>query len=447
MSTDDPFFGDDDSDRTVIKPSPGRGRKGTPPRQPPPSAPGPAASPPRANRAEINRAPTPGLNPLVDSASALLALAPQLRTSASHSDPQALNQHLCGEMQKFEQRAKQRGCSPEHVLAGRYALCTFLDEAVLATPWGSNSGWSEKTLLSTFHREGFGGEKFFSILERVAQEPAKNINLIELQYVILGLGFKGKYNVQDRGGQEIQGIQDRLFQLIKQHRGDINQELSPRWRGEQDLRNPLQEFLPLWVVAAAGAALLVAVFTAFHFKLGSESAPVARKLATIGLQQAELDDRRVSQARRMDITRLLAPEIEQGLVIVDDRPGRSIITLPGAGLFGPGSAKVPGNRRALLERVGEALNTEAGKVEIIGHTDNIPISGALRLKFPTNFDLSEARADAIMQALQVSGVAAARMRSEGRGELEPMVENDSRAGRAKNRRVEITLSARSQRYQ
>lgn len=385
---------------------------------------------------------TPGLNPLVDSAGSLLALATQLRNSMSHTDPAGLNQHIAAEIKLFEDTARERGCKPEAVLAGRYALCTFLDEVVLSTPWGANSQWSERTLLSTFHREGWGGEKFFAILDRVSQDPANNIDLIELQYLILLLGFEGKYRVQDRGKQEVSAIQDRLYQSIRNHRGEVDQELSPNWRGVKDLRSKLQRYVPLWAVAAVAGALLLAVYMGFHFKLASEASPVVEELQSIGRSVAVLSDRKTSQGRILTLAQFLAPEVEQGLVTVEDRPGRSIVTLRGNGLFAPGSATITSQRRPLIARVADALNTETGPVSIVGHTDNIPISGSLRLKFPSNFDLSQARADGIMQGLQRNGIASQRASAEGRGALEPLVENNTRENRALNRRVEITLSTR-----
>lgn len=448
MTTDDPFFGDEDSDRTVLKPTPG-GRRSPPaqPAAPPRPEPGRQAPPPRqapraATAAAVPRVVSTGQSALVDSAGALLSLASTLRNTASHADPGGLNQHIAAEIQSFEKIARERGCKPEHVLAARYALCTFIDEIVLSTPWGANSQWSERTLLATFHREGWGGEKFFAILDRISQDPVNNIDLIELLYNVLLLGFEGKYRVQDRGRQELRAIQDRLFQTIKTQRGDVDQELSPRWRGVKDLRSPLQRYVPLWAVAAAAAALLLAVYMGFTLKLSSEAAPVVEELQSIGRERVALTDRKPSRARQLNLSQFLAPEIQQGLVDVEDRPGRSIVTLRGTGLFAPGSARITAERQSLLARVAEALNTESGPLTIVGHTDNIPISGALRLRFPTNFDLSQARADDVLRTLASNGVTSDRMSAEGRGELEPLVDNDSRPNRALNRRVEITLSAR-----
>ena len=70
-----------------------------------------------------------------------------------------------------------------------------LDEAVLSTPWGAQSEWAQHPLLVALHREAWGGEKFFEMLDRISQDPARYIDLMELQYLCLAFGFAGKYQV------------------------------------------------------------------------------------------------------------------------------------------------------------------------------------------------------------------------------------------------------------
>ena len=143
-------------------------------------------------------------------------------------------------------------------------LCAHLDEAVLSTPWGSQSEWAQHPLLVTLHREAWGGEKFFEMLDRVSTDPGKYIDLLELQYLCLALGFGGKYQVQQRGSERLAGIQQELYRTIKSHRDTAPQALSLRWRGLQDRRNPLVRYVPLWVVGAV-ALVLIAVFYIFYY--------------------------------------------------------------------------------------------------------------------------------------------------------------------------------------
>ena len=131
----------------------------------------------------------------------------------------------------------------------------------------------------------------------------------------------------------------------------------------------------------------------------------------------------------------LEPEIKEGLVAVGDFGDRSIITIKGDGFFDPGSATVADKVLPLLVRIGEALNSVQGAVLITGHTDNQPIRSA---RFPSNWHLSQERALAVQRLLGAS-VKPERIKSEGRAESEPVAENSTAAGRAKNRRVEITL--------
>ena len=79
-----------------------------------------------------------------------------------------------------------------------------------------------------------------------------------------------------------------------------------------------------------------------------------------------------------------------------------------------------------------------GKVVVTGHTDNQP---PLSARFPSNWDLSRARADSVRTLLATATGTPERFSAEGRGDTEPLASNDTAAGRAKNRRVEITLLA------
>ena len=107
----------------------------------------------------------------------------------------------------------------------------------------------------------------------------------------------------------------------------------------------------------------------------------------------------------------------------------------GDGFFEPGSAEIASGVRTLLPRIAQALADLPGQVLITGHTDNQPIRS---LRFPSNWHLSQERADAVKTELAKT-VKRERLRSEGRADSEPLTENNTPAGRARNRRVEITL--------
>ncbi len=179
-----------------------------------------------------------------------------------------LRRHALEEIRRFEERARAAAVSTEVVTAGRYALCASLDEAVLSTPWGAQSEWAQQTLLVALHREAWGGEKFFDMLDRVSSDPARHIDLMELQYLVLAFGFKGKYQVADRGDARLSEVLHSLYQQIRVQRGTPQMDLSLRWRGLQDRRNPLIRYVPWWVVGAAALAILTITFVVAYTRLG-----------------------------------------------------------------------------------------------------------------------------------------------------------------------------------
>ena len=122
-------------------------------------------------------------------------------------DVAGLRRHALEEIRRFEDRARAAGVRNEIVLAARYALCAGLDEAVLSTPWGAQSEWAQHPLLVALHREAWGGEKFFEMLDRISADPARHIDLMELQYLVSRSGFTGKYQMLDRGHEQLADLQ------------------------------------------------------------------------------------------------------------------------------------------------------------------------------------------------------------------------------------------------
>ena len=117
-----------------------------------------------------------GANALVAAANPILNLVPQLRATVQHPDPAALRDYLIEQIKTFELRARQLGVNSETIIGARYCLCTVLDETAAQTPWGGSGSWSHHSLLVTFHNETSGGEKFYQLLSKLAQNPQQRIS-------------------------------------------------------------------------------------------------------------------------------------------------------------------------------------------------------------------------------------------------------------------------------
>ena len=421
--TDD---GQPQGERTILVPRPGR-RTAAPVAAPEPAAlpPAPLQAPPVA---------TGGVNPLVAAANPLLDLVVPLRIMVSHPDVAGLRSQLVTAIGQFETLARGAGYSAETLAVARYCLCTFLDETISSTPWGSGGVWASRSLLVAFHNEAFGGEKFFQLLQKLSADPRANLHLLELMYLCLALGLEGRYKVIDNGRAQLETLRERLQQLIRRERGTPEPELSPRWQPSTEKRPGLARFVPLWLIAFGALLLLVAVQLALSFLLNRQSDPVYAGLNRIRLEGPAPAAPPSNPPVR--VARFLAPEIEQGLVSVTETADRSTVVLHGDGVFASGSADVRPSFDRLLARIGDALRPVPGRVIVIGHTDDVPSASA---RFPSNWALSKARAASVVRLLAQRAGPAARYSVEGRGETEPLVPNDSAANRARNRRVVIIV--------
>jgi type VI secretion system protein ImpK len=431
---DDPFK---PSDATVLRPRPGAGKRGQ-------TEPASVSSLHRASvgaaaAVDVVAPPAPdmagsGLNVLVRAAIPLLLLAGHIRGTLTAPELQGLRRHAADEIRRFEERAHAAGVSQQVVLAARYALCAALDEAVLSTPWGAHSEWAQQTLLVVMHREAWGGEKFFEMLDRISQDPARHIELMELQYLCIAFGFAGKYQVLDRGHARLADVQHDLYRTIRTYRGAAPAELSPRWRGLTDSRHRLIRYVPWWVVGAAALAILTVTFAVYHTMLGNVSAPVDRTLANIGREEFTGPPPPAAPVAGRTLKGLLELDEGRGTLKIDEQGGRTKITVFASDLFSSGSATPSASHTAMLQRIAAALNQVPGRVMVIGHTDDQPLRS---LRFANNFQLSQERAASVVRILQQGSDTPSRFESTGMGSSELLYPEPTPENRARNRRVEI----------
>lgn len=136
----------------------------------------------------------------------------------------------------------------------------------------------------------------------------------------------------------------------------------------------------------------------------------------------------------------LAKEVEKGQLQVRQYQNMLTVDLAEQIFFDSGRATLKSGGKDVLKKVGEALKGYDNKViRVVGHTDNVPLAKSLQSTFPSNWDLSVARATTVVRFLQEVGIPPERMVPSGRGEYDPVAGNDTPEGRQKNRRIEIML--------
>lgn len=435
MQPIDPFGNDD---KTVLRPSPGGRMPQSPaPNRPPPATPFPTNTYPGPTM-PIGVPPKAGAS-LLTLASSILSLAARLKTAVAYGAVDELKQKLARQISDFENNAISSGQQQAQVRTASYALCAFLDETIQNTPWGAQSNWGHQSLLIVFHKEAWGGERFFQMLEQLVRQPAQNLDLLEFCYVLLSFGFEGKYRLIANGLNDLERHRLELYQLIHRVKGDYPTELSPRWPGQQPAKTALMRQIPLWVFATIAAGLLLLGYLGFAFFLNQSSDPVYRNLVALSKNPITLAATSYTpppppveiKHRRERFTPLLKKEIGKHMVeVVDDN------TLRIFNSFASGSDRVKAEFIPMLNKIARELAEEQDSFVVTGHTDNIPIVSA---RFPSNWHLSTARAKNVLKILKDAAQFHGTARAEGRGDAEPLVDNDTKAHRAMNRRVDILI--------
>jgi len=377
-------------------------------------------------------------NVLTDEAAVLYSLVAPIRSTTSHNDVNGLKKQCINLINQYEQRLRAKGVAAEVIEQARYTLCCFIDEIVLNTSWGGNSDWATESLLSTFHNETFGGEYFFTLLENAINQPAQNLMLLELQYLCLSFGFVGKMRVEDRGYEKLELIKDRAYKAIRSQRGEPARELSPKWHSDVVQSGALETRLPLWVLCSVVAALLLGVYMYLNYQVNNYSDQVHRQLNTLVSWQpdAMAGQNGKSHQDALRLQQLLQTEIRRDMLQVITLPDRVRIRVGLDQLFAPGGVTINESFMPVITKIARALEGTDGRLLVSGFTDDLPIFTS---KYPSNWHLSLARANAMADALGAGGQLHGRLWPEGRGEADPVAANDTAENRALNRRVEIDL--------
>lgn len=190
-------------------------------------------------------------NPMVDAAMPLFGLVMRLRTLDELPNIEEVYAKVRNQISTIQEEMRQHAYEASQQLAYSYALCLHLDEAVMGRPWGRNSCWSQKPLLSVFHHETWGGEKVFTVLSRMMQETPRYLLAICDQAI---LDDEQRDCVKMRFGQQAHPLlQDPRWQALHPYSPLLIAAREPTEVGHRALLESFpgdQNHLSGWIVSA-----------------------------------------------------------------------------------------------------------------------------------------------------------------------------------------------------
>jgi len=167
-----------------------------------------------------------------------------------------------------------------------------------------------------------------------------------------------------------------------------------------------------------------------------------KKSAAMHLQEeaiSQMDDTRAKIESDLD------DQIASREIRIEELDGKLKVTFVDKILFDSGSHHIKPLGQQILLKLSESIRTDPNDIVVEGHTDNVGIKGALKERFPTNWELSTARAGAVVRFFQEKGgIDPKRLSACGYGSYRPAASNETETGRRENRRIEIILAPRQQ---
>lgn len=398
-------------------------------------------------------------NGLVSAFAPLLELAPELERAAPPARPDVLRVRLQSNLTEARDTAVGMGLPLSRADMAAWFVAALLDDIALNTPWGGQSDWPRQPLVTSLSGDVDAGTRFFDRFDELLRFPNRDAQMLELAYLCLGLGFRGKYRVQPAGGESaIMALRAQAARLLRDV-DTADADLSPRWQGVVAPDEPPRFTVPIWTVALCAAAAITAIYMGLGLQLSSKADQLYALADLLPPGERAEIIRPVRETADPVPEIVVEPVVLELLPLLAERaPADRIAALKGREdaaltvllvqgsdpeLFRSAKAELNEGYGPLVASIGQVLAENAefvGRVTVIGHTDSVPVQKSN--PFASNQGLSEARAATIAQALIAAGVDPARVVAEGHADLEPIADNATKDGRAQNRRVEIRIEKR-----
>jgi type VI secretion system protein ImpK len=245
-------------------------------------------------------------------------------------------------------------------------------------------------------------------------------------------------------------LQRNLYELLRKVRPKVRDDLSPNWRGQSLPSSGATFRIPFWALAALAAALLFGLFVTLRILLSGNAdtvtdemrrlfadTPLTLERASVPVPAEPVPPPPVRVSTQLERIRAkLAPEIAAKQADAVENGNSIVVRVGDYASFASGQAIVLETFKPIAAKIAATLDKEPGEIRIVGHTDSTKITTA---RFPSNYELSVERAKAVTVLLKQGISKEERFKVDGKGDTQPIGSNQTAEGRARNRRVEISI--------
>ncbi len=205
----------------------------------------------------------------------LLILGTYLKDAKDLGSPDHLRTRLHHLFRVAEELGKSVGIHSDAYAQARYAVTAYIDEMIISSRWANRDQWSARPLQYDFFGEYVAGEGFFQHLDTIRRSHPLNADLLEVYGLCLILGFEGQYRIHER--EKLRGLIEDVTREVQAKRGDVP-ALSPNGKRPEELIELVKRELPVWVVLATSAGIVLLFYLALLFLIRQDAGHVVDQL-------------------------------------------------------------------------------------------------------------------------------------------------------------------------
>jgi type VI secretion system protein ImpK len=191
-----------------------------------------------------------------------------IRSRNAPSDAADFMERVRQFLDEFERGAKRLNASADDIFAAKYAFCAALDELILTSGFSIRQTWERQPLQLAFFGDHLAGENFFVKLEELRAQGAHRVQVLEVFYLCLLLGFRGKFMLE--GQEKLSYLVARVGDEIAHFKGKRT-SFAPHWQPPDNVRNALRSEVPVWVFVSTFALLGLLAFMGLRWMLDAQT--------------------------------------------------------------------------------------------------------------------------------------------------------------------------------
>lgn len=213
---------------------------------------------------------------LADIYASIFTLVLNLRDSAEFGDAERLRDRVRMLLKKSKQEALESGVPSDDIRAAEFALVAFADESILSSDWSQKDRWVARPLQLQLYDRYDAGEAFFDRLEELRTQPSMRPEVLEVYYLCMTLGFKGKYQLH--GQETYRTLIEETYEDLARTPGLGETSLSPHGEPRDQIATEVRSKVPPWSVAAGAAVIALLVYIGMSVYMTNESEDVAQTI-------------------------------------------------------------------------------------------------------------------------------------------------------------------------